>query len=238
MRSPVVFAWSLVILHGILAESNISQMYNLMGTGYSTVEKFIYKNLGTMHKFTCGIKCRTDESCRGFIHTFKGECHFLSDPFFSLMARRKRTPGAKMYWKVGGMESYWRYEDRFYMHLRADLSGDKADDICKFFKGTVIIPKNSKENEFIVPLQNTTWLGIKRVKGIFVNQYTGAPLDYTNWKDGEPDYRLGDEDCAFMDDGGVWHVKQCHEKALLTCQMYVRDCWEGYEDQRCFSFTH
>ncbi|XP_042858729.1 mannose-binding protein C-like [Penaeus japonicus] len=123
------------------------------------------------------------------------------------------------------------------MYIRTSLPASLANGTCVFFRGTIVIPKNSEENEFVASLQDETWLGIRRVNGIFVDQYTGAPLDYTNWKDGKPAYRNGNEDCAFMSAGGLWNDIQCTFQTQVTCQMYVSDCWKGYEDQRCFTFT-
>ncbi|XP_042893029.1 hepatic lectin-like [Penaeus japonicus] len=238
MRSPVVFAWSLLILHGILAVSGISQMYVLMGRDFGARAKSTYRKLGTMHKFTCGFKCLTDGRCKGFVHTIKGECNLLATSFFTVMSRRSGSWGAKMYWKIGSIRSFWRYGDSFFMSFKVRLYHHTCTDICKFFKGTIVVPENSEENEFISSRQGQTWLGIRRVNGIFVNQYTGAPLNYTNWKDGEPAFPSGNEDCALMNSEGLWENLSCRGGSLLICQKKITTCWGGYEDQRCFIFTH
>ena len=47
----------------------------------------------------------------------------------------------------------------------------------------------------------------------------GAPVNYINWNDGEPN-NAGDEDCVVMwgDNGGVWNDVPCNLRFNAICE--------------------
>nr|XP_056706507.1 pulmonary surfactant-associated protein A-like [Euleptes europaea] len=107
-------------------------------------------------------------------------------------------------------------------------STEKPDDfdntvrICKAAHGSIATPRDRKENDAVMSFVSTfntyAYLGITEghVPGefLFLN---GAPLNYTNWYEGEPKGK-GAEKCVEMYLDGTWNDKICSKSRLTVCE--------------------
>ena len=82
---------------------------------------------------------------------------------------------------------------------------------------------SEEENEMIrtILCQNNwkeAWIGFsdKNEEGNFVWD-DGSTVDYTNFRDGEPNNYGGTEDCTFIKEGGGWNDVKCGENAAFVC---------------------
>ncbi|XP_060098594.1 pulmonary surfactant-associated protein A-like [Heteronotia binoei] len=105
---------------------------------------------------------------------------------------------------------------------------EKTDDfdnnvkICRAAHGSIATPMNKMENDAIMSLVGKfnvyAYLGITEghVPGEF-HFLNGAPLNYTNWYEGEPKGK-GAERCVEMYLDGTWNDKMCNKYRLTVCE--------------------
>ena len=46
----------------------------------------------------------------------------------------------------------------------------------------------------------------------------GAPVNFTNWADGEPNDAGSGEDCAYLYDDGTWNDGRCSKDGAYICE--------------------
>jgi len=74
------------------------------------------------------------------------------------------------------------------------------------------------------------WLGMtdEAQEDEWVWRADGAALDWTNWKDGQPNNSGGNEQCATLDKNGEWWDRGCTQKYRLACEfdppVFDRSC--------------
>ncbi|XP_015271196.1 PREDICTED: pulmonary surfactant-associated protein A-like [Gekko japonicus] len=102
---------------------------------------------------------------------------------------------------------------------------DNTVKICRAAHGSIATPVNKMENDAIKSLveeSNTyAYLGITEgpVPGDF-HFLNGAPLNYTNWYEGEPKGK-GAERCVEMYLDGTWNDKMCNKYRLSVCEFSI-----------------
>lgn len=90
--------------------------------------------------------------------------------------------------------------------------------------GALACPKNAAEN---TALREVAKRGSKfayiditdiQTEGRFVYA-NGAPINYKNWKNGEPNNFNGNEDCVIIEhENGLWNDFPCDQKGLIICE--------------------
>ena len=71
---------------------------------------------------------------------------------------------------------------------------------------------------------NAIWIGLfRRHDGSSWAWSDGTPVDYTNWRDGEPNDSGGGEDCVLLvpRDEGKWNDGACSDTLGFLCQLYL-----------------
>ena len=96
-----------------------------------------------------------------------------------------------------------------------------AREVCKKLGGDLVVISSAEENDFVYELvmeqqtvtETKAWIGLKKntddSKWYWVD---GTPLEgnYQSWGEGEPNNRVGNENCAhFFGQPGKWNDAAC-----------------------------
>lgn len=103
------------------------------------------------------------------------------------------------------------------------MERNSADASCSKEGATLVTIFSAEENSFVKSLiqGEVPWIDLIRDKNVsnrFV-WYSGASLVYENWKNGEPNYSMGIEDCVFMDKNGSWVDFSCSHWTSFICKI-------------------
>ncbi|XP_042315133.1 mannose-binding protein-like [Sceloporus undulatus] len=96
-------------------------------------------------------------------------------------------------------------------------------DLCAHAGGALASSRNAAENRALTEIMKKNskhaFLGINDIQteGKFVN-LNGAPVGYTNWKQGEPN-NLNNEDCVILLEDQLWNDVPCEHKSLIICEV-------------------
>ncbi|KAH0623433.1 hypothetical protein JD844_006181 [Phrynosoma platyrhinos] len=96
-------------------------------------------------------------------------------------------------------------------------------DLCARAGGALASSRNAAENralaEIVKKNSKFAFLGINDIQteGKFVH-LNGAPVGYTNWKQGEPN-NLNNEDCVVLLENQLWNDFPCEHKSLIICEL-------------------
>ncbi|XP_060625003.2 pulmonary surfactant-associated protein A-like [Anolis sagrei] len=94
--------------------------------------------------------------------------------------------------------------------------------ICSHSGGFVAVPMNEMENNAVLDIVKNinqyAYLGIKEspIPGEFV-YFDETPVNYTNWRQYEPNGK-GKENCVEMHTDGGWNDKKCNQYRLVVCE--------------------
>ena len=107
------------------------------------------------------------------------------------------------------------------------LNWEDARAVCLGLEGDLVSIENSKEMEFIKNIYSklrlfVLWIGLNgRLKEDQFVWSDGTPLNssrsYSNWNDGEPNNRAGNEDCVELRDNG-WNDQSCSDTVYYICE--------------------
>ena len=106
------------------------------------------------------------------------------------------------------------------------MSFDGAELFCNNYGGTVYGPRDENAMKLVLDhakVENITefWLGIhdKVVEGKFVYASDNLPINYDNWKEGEPNNHEDMEDCVSVNTAnGFWNDIDCtKEQKSIVC---------------------
>ncbi|XP_034994324.1 mannose-binding protein isoform X1 [Zootoca vivipara] len=113
--------------------------------------------------------------------------------------------------------------EKFFVSIgEATFSNGKR--LCENGGAALASPKNAAENaalaEIVKRNSKAVFLDINDIQteGRFV-YLNGAPLRYTNWKQGEPNNYGNKEDCVAVLDDGLWNDLDCERKTLIVCEL-------------------
>ncbi len=84
---------------------------------------------------------------------------------------------------------------------------------------------------FFQPEKDWIWLGLQRSRSGEFSQWfsSQSDLNFTNWAAGEPDNRLGDENCVSMlRNDGHWDDLPCDYSPVKTLCEKITESHEGY----------
>ncbi|XP_076466735.1 low affinity immunoglobulin epsilon Fc receptor-like [Babylonia areolata] len=111
------------------------------------------------------------------------------------------------------------FENSCYVYVNDVATWTGAQTICALLHSRLVEIESAEENNFIVSqmkLRNVpkTWLGFNDFvrEGRYVWTSTGEPMEYSNWKPGEPNndnWAAGDQDCGALYVDGTWDDENC-----------------------------
>ncbi|XP_008848049.1 pulmonary surfactant-associated protein A-like [Nannospalax galili] len=99
---------------------------------------------------------------------------------------------------------------------------DAISETCTRAGGNIAVPRNAEENEALASIvkKYNTYAYLGMVEGETPGDFyylDGAPLNYTNWYQGEP-RGWGKEKCVEMYTDGTWNDKSCQQYRLTICE--------------------
>ncbi|XP_070560009.1 alpha-N-acetylgalactosamine-specific lectin-like [Ptychodera flava] len=115
-----------------------------------------------------------------------------------------------------------------YSFMDVKYDWNKAESFCKSLGGHLASIHSRQENEFVAalpPSSQSFWIGLndKDWESEFVWS-DGDSVVYTNWSNGEPDDRRG-QDCAAIDptftSASSWDDEDCTNQYTFVCKMTV-----------------
>ncbi|XP_028584276.1 mannose-binding protein-like [Podarcis muralis] len=114
--------------------------------------------------------------------------------------------------------------EKFFVSTGQELTYSNGKRLCENGGAALATPKNAAENaalaEIVKRNSKIVFLGINDIQteGRFV-YVNGAPLSYTNWKQGEPNNSGNKEDCVTIVEDGQWNDLDCERKTLTVCEL-------------------
>ncbi|NXC50589.1 SFTPA protein, partial [Penelope pileata] len=103
-----------------------------------------------------------------------------------------------------------------------EVNFSSALESCEETGGTLATPMNEEENKAILDIvkqyNRYAYLGIKESETSGQFKYIhGTPLNYTRWRQYEPNGK-GTEKCVEMYTDGNWNDKKCNLYRLTICE--------------------
>ncbi|XP_053164243.1 pulmonary surfactant-associated protein A-like [Hemicordylus capensis] len=112
--------------------------------------------------------------------------------------------------------------DKIFATNAKEVNFETTVQTCQHFGGSIAQPMNEEENKAILEIvkekNRYAYLGINEspLPGEF--QYLdGTPVNYTNWRQYEPNGN-GAENCVEMFTDGGWNDKKCNQYRLTICE--------------------
>ncbi|KAL8186823.1 UNVERIFIED_CONTAM: hypothetical protein K2H54_013752 [Gekko kuhli] len=112
--------------------------------------------------------------------------------------------------------------DKLFATTGKTVDFDNTVKICRAAHGAIAAPVNKMENEAIMSLvqDSNTYAYLGMTEGPVPGEFhflNGAPVNYTNWYEGEPKGK-GAERCVEMYLDGTWNDKICDKYRLSVCE--------------------
>lgn len=133
------------------------------------------------------------------------------------------------------------YNGHYYMYFDDKCSWDYAEFLCEARGGHLVTITDEGEQEFVESLKLqyayntvTAWLGGRRnLDNIEEWQWvTGEEWDYTNWKDGQPNYLTDD---VLGMDPKQWSDERSETKYSILCEWESKSDIKSYDDKYYFN---
>jgi len=128
----------------------------------------------------------------------------------------------------------WYYSekaDRCWMYIGGEVGAISANRLCYIRLGVLARPTSSVIQEELVKFRNEkfnhhgvakgakAWIGLNDLGNEGTFTWTGGkPLNYTNWKSGEPNNHGGDEHCVYLNPEGKWMDQECEARFHILCE--------------------
>lgn len=114
--------------------------------------------------------------------------------------------------------------DKIYVTNGEETNYNDAKTTCTNEGGQLASPQNIMENSAVQKLSTryklAPFLGINDLVAEGSFRYPdGKVIGFSNWKEKEPNNRLGVEDCVEMLDTGEWNDTNCNKKLLVICEI-------------------
>lgn len=99
---------------------------------------------------------------------------------------------------------------------------DAIRQSCARVGGHIAVPRSPEENEAIASIvkKYNTYAYLGLAEGATAGDFyylDGAPVNYTNWYEGEPKGQ-GTENCVEMYTDGQWNDRNCEKYRLAICE--------------------
>ncbi|XP_061663742.1 galactose-specific lectin nattectin-like [Syngnathoides biaculeatus] len=123
-------------------------------------------------------------------------------------------------------DGWVRFRDRCFIYRDTSLEYSDAEDACNLLNGNLACIRNAEENALVFQLIRDanngsiidTWIGLN--DGIEEGRFVcvdGINSKFLNFRDGQPDDFEDDEDCAEIDDDGLWNDDMCTDDQPFIC---------------------
>ncbi|XP_061490955.1 mannose-binding protein-like [Rhineura floridana] len=130
------------------------------------------------------------------------------------------TKYKKILWLQGAM----RVGGKIFVSTGQQDTFSNGKKMCANAGAVLASPKSAAENtalkEVLKRSSKFAFLDINDIQteGRFV-YLNGAPVGYTNWKQGEPNDHNHNEDCVIVLEDALWNDVGCEFKALIVCEI-------------------
>ncbi|KAJ8333329.1 hypothetical protein SKAU_G00422250 [Synaphobranchus kaupii] len=117
-----------------------------------------------------------------------------------------------------------RVGKKYFLSDKTSGTFDAAVKLCSTVSGFPALPASLEENQvlstFLSDSQQYAWLSAndRKTEGKFVDLQDKA-LQYSSWKDKEPNNSGGIEDCAMIYSNGSWNDVGCEKSFLIICEI-------------------
>ncbi|XP_025098424.1 perlucin-like protein [Pomacea canaliculata] len=121
----------------------------------------------------------------------------------------------------------WRkYKHSCYVFISEFLTYAEAMRICNMLRAEIVEINSEEEHSFIGSLLDLNkgyhmWIGMNDLiqEGTWVSASSGTPVNFTKWRNGEPNDAYGKEDCAdYHNDHKAWNDVTCGYKTTFVCE--------------------
>ncbi|KAK6182982.1 hypothetical protein SNE40_010542 [Patella caerulea] len=126
---------------------------------------------------------------------------------------------------VEGM-SFQQTVNRELVYTAVPLNFRRASKVCEQLGG-IIAPLKTRMDDMLISAirgKNDIWIGgtDREIEGEF-RWLDGDLLNYTNWRQGEPNNAKGDEDCMISEGNRrkQWDDRPCHIRLPFVCAIDV-----------------
>ncbi|XP_044277970.1 collectin-10 [Varanus komodoensis] len=116
-------------------------------------------------------------------------------------------------------------EEKYYYIVQEEKSYKEALNDCQIRDGILAMPKDEAANAVIADYVSKSglfrvFIGVSDMEKEGQFMYADGTLlqDYSNWKEGEPQDPLGQEDCVEMLSSGKWNDTECHLTMYFVCE--------------------
>lgn len=113
--------------------------------------------------------------------------------------------------------NYFQGSCYYFSSTPKSWSDSKTDCIGK--SASLVNIGSDAENKFVNnQITNNAWLGLKEVSGDRLNWINdGSEPFYAKWKNGQPVYQNGRDDCTFLQ-LEFWSTKDCSQNLPFVCE--------------------
>ncbi len=124
-------------------------------------------------------------------------------------------------------EGYIHSDDgQCYKYFENAMIYSEAEKFCRSMGSYLVEIGSSMEQNLVKQLveDNYAWIGLqdKTQNGKWSHWNSGAPVEFSNWRDEEPNNEYGEEYCAELrnhgDWNGKWNDKNCQHKQNFVCE--------------------
>uniref|UniRef100_A0A8D0E803 Collectin subfamily member 10 n=1 Tax=Salvator merianae TaxID=96440 RepID=A0A8D0E803_SALMN len=116
-------------------------------------------------------------------------------------------------------------EEKYYYIVQEEKSYKEALTHCRIRDGILAMPKDEAANAVISDYVSQSgffrvFIGLNDMEkeGQFMFADRTPLLNYSNWKEGEPQDTSGQEDCVEMLSTGQWNDTECHLTMYFVCE--------------------
>ncbi|XP_015208168.1 mannose-binding protein C-like isoform X1 [Lepisosteus oculatus] len=124
--------------------------------------------------------------------------------------------------KAAHFQFFRRSGNKYFGSNKEPGTFEQGLKICRDAGGKIATPGSQVENnalsKFLAESQYA-YIGAndRTTEGTFVD-LENKPLQFTSWKDGEPNNFKGKEDCAIILTTGIWNDVPCDLKYIIICE--------------------
>ncbi|XP_062594565.1 perlucin-like [Saccostrea cucullata] len=125
------------------------------------------------------------------------------------------------------LKGWVKHGNSCYMLNTQKLTWEQANDNCRGLSARLVEIETKPENIFIENIikkreaNGQAWLGASdnTQENTWIWNYSGLPLRFSNWRQGEPNNDEGSEDCmGILSQDGTWNDLPCSALFMFVCE--------------------
>ncbi len=125
-----------------------------------------------------------------------------------------------------------------YVQIYEGMTYFAAEEFCRYEESYLVeidSPIEQYFRQWLVGIERLVWIGLqdKDQNGKWSHWNSGAPVEFSNWDDGEPNNHDGVEYCAELN-FRKWNVKNCEAKQKFICERGSNQASDM--SRKCYSY--